>query len=32
MGESPTVKMVSAETEDIVEIRHQVTTGEDIAK
>jgi pyrimidine operon attenuation protein/uracil phosphoribosyltransferase len=29
--QSPAGKNVSTEAEDIVEIRHQVTTGEDIA-
>jgi hypothetical protein len=31
MGQSPAGKNVSTETEDIVGIRHQATTGEDIA-
>jgi hypothetical protein len=29
MGQSPACKNVSTEAEDIVEIRHQATTGED---
>jgi hypothetical protein len=31
VGQSPADKKVSAEAEEIVEIRHQATTGEDTA-